>query len=69
MKSNNTNLLVTALGATVSGLGYGLMRKMTRSQVGAGVLGFGLAHIALGLLDMTREDLKELDTEGFEDWM
>lgn len=56
MKRNTTSMAVTAIGAAVTGLGYGLMRKSARSRVGAGVLGFGLAHVALGLLDTARSE-------------
>jgi len=55
MKANTTNMIVTALGVAVSGLGYGLMRKSKRSKFAPGLMGFGLAHIALGVLDMARE--------------
>jgi len=43
--------LVTGLGIVVSLLGW----YMTPSAWGYGILGFGLAHIVLGILDMFRE--------------
>ncbi len=55
MKTNTTNIVVTALGAAVSGVGYTMMRRSGRSKLYPGLLGFGLAHIALGVLDMNRE--------------
>jgi len=55
MKANTTNIVVTALGAAVSGIGYSLMRRSQRSRFAPGLFGFGLAHIALGVLDMSRE--------------
>ncbi|HOB09589.1 MAG: hypothetical protein WAP20_07875 [Limnochordia bacterium] len=55
MKANSANVVVTALGAAVSGIGYTLMRRSPRSRFASGLLGFGLAHVALGMLDMSRE--------------
>ncbi|UHA73871.1 hypothetical protein [Paenibacillus sp. 481] len=43
--------VVTCLGVVVSLLGY----YLTPSVWGYGILGFGLAHIALGVLDMFRQ--------------
>lgn len=54
MKANLTNVTVTVLGTVVSGLGYGLIQKDNKSKLAPGLLGFGLAHIALGVLDMSR---------------
>lgn len=48
-KGTTTGLAVTGVGLVVAGVG-----KMVGGQVGAGLMGFGLAHVALGLLDMTR---------------
>ncbi|SDL80683.1 hypothetical protein SAMN05216191_10614 [Paenibacillus jilunlii] len=42
--------IVTGLGIIVSLLGY----YLTPSVWGYGILGFGLAHILLGILDMFR---------------
>ncbi|NLW60296.1 MAG: hypothetical protein GX073_08165 [Firmicutes bacterium] len=50
MKSTTTSWVVTGLGAVVSGLGA----YMRRSRFGTGILGFGLAHMLLGILDMVR---------------
>jgi len=60
MKNNTTSIAVTALGAAVTGLGYGLMRRNMKSKFAPGLLGFGLAHIALGVLDMSREKLNDI---------
>ena len=54
MKASTTSLTVTGLGAAVSGLGAIMLKK----KVGAGILGFGLAHIILGLLDMARPSVR-----------
>lgn len=43
--------VVTILGVIVSLLGW----YLTPSAWGYGILGFGLAHIVLGILDMFRE--------------
>lgn len=45
---------VTGLGVVVSLLGWSL----TPGAWGYGILGFGLAHIVLGLLDMLREPVR-----------
>jgi hypothetical protein len=50
MKSTTTSWIVTGLGAVVSGLGA----TMRRSRLGSGIIGFGLAHVVLGMLDMLR---------------
>lgn len=43
--------IVTGLGIIVSLLGY----YLTPSAWGYGILGFGIAHIYLGILDMFRQ--------------
>ena len=45
------SLVVTGLGAIVSLLGW----YLTPDKWGYGLLGFGLAHIVLGILDMLRK--------------
>lgn len=55
MKGTTTSWLVTGLGAVVSGLGA----TMRRSRLGAGVIGFGLAHVVLGLLDRLRPSVNK----------
>lgn len=47
--------IVTGLGVIVSLLGWFL----TPDEWGWGILGFGLAHIVLGLLDMFREPVNQ----------
>ena len=54
LKASTTSLAVTGTGAAVSGLGAFLLR----SKWGAGILGFGLAHVVLGLLDMLRPNVR-----------
>lgn len=54
MKAKTTSWVVTGLGAAVSGVGAMTAKK----KWGAGVLGFGLAHVVLGLLDMVRPTVR-----------
>lgn len=49
MKKNTTSWLVTGLGAAVTKLGFKI-----KGPIGAGLKGFGLAHMLLGTLDMFR---------------
>lgn len=53
-KPTTTSWIVSGLGLAVSALGA---KKLNR-KYGAGVLGFGLAHIILGQLDRTRPTIK-----------
>ncbi|MGI5854374.1 MAG: hypothetical protein ACOX8I_08650 [Bacillota bacterium] len=55
MKATTTSLAVAGLGAAVSTLGATVLRK---KRFGTGVLGFGLAHIVLGLLDLARPTVR-----------
>lgn len=48
-KKKATSWVITGLGATVTGIG-----AYVGGPVGAGITGFGLAHIVLGTLDMFR---------------
>lgn len=54
-KATTTSLAVAGLGAAVSTLGATAFR---RSRIGVGVLGFGLAHVVLGLLDLVRPTVR-----------
>ncbi|MGI6357865.1 MAG: hypothetical protein ACOX2K_04120 [Bacillota bacterium] len=51
---NKTGFYVAGLGALVSGAGLFLRNR----RVGNGVLGFGLAHVVLGGLDLMRPALR-----------
>ena len=53
-KSSTTSLAVAGTGAVVTGVG-----RMVGGTFGAWISGFGLAHIVLGLLDMTRPIIRE----------
>jgi len=52
-----TSWSLIGLGALVTILGYSLSDRDER--LGAGITGFGLAHIVLGALDMLRPVVKE----------
>jgi len=53
MKGTTTSWTVLATGAAVTGLG-----RVIGGTLGAGITGFGLAHIALGVLDQFRPSVK-----------
>lgn len=53
-KGMTTSWGVTGLGVVVTGVG-----KMVGGTLGAGIMGFGLAHVALGILDMFRPTVRE----------
>lgn len=55
MKAKTTSLAVTGTGAAVSSLGAFLFKH----KWGAVILGFGLAHVVLGLLDMARPTVRK----------
>ncbi|HHU33513.1 MAG: hypothetical protein ACOX1Y_08740 [Zhaonellaceae bacterium] len=53
MSSKTTSLVVTGLGTAVTALGY-----FKKGTIGAGMAGFGLAHVVLGILDMFRPSVQ-----------
>jgi len=53
MKKTNS-LVLTGLGATVTGIG-----ALVGGRMGAGLTGFGLAHVVLGTLDMFRPSRRD----------
>ncbi len=53
MQGITTSWIVVGLGVIVSLIGW-----YVGSYWGAGILGFGLAHILLGVLDMFRPTVK-----------
>jgi len=55
-KPDTTGWAVLGLGTLVTTLGTTLFR---RSRFGAGLAGFGLAHVVLGALDMARPTVRE----------
>ncbi|ADL07935.1 conserved hypothetical protein [Thermosediminibacter oceani DSM 16646] len=54
MKGNTTSWVVACVGAVVAGVG-----TMVGGTLGAGITGFGLAHIVLGILDMFRPTVRQ----------
>ena len=54
VKSSTTSWTVTGLGAVVTGVG-----KLVGGKLGAAIAGFGMAHVALGLLDMARPTIRQ----------
>jgi hypothetical protein len=54
VKASATSWTVTGVGAAVSGIGAMMMKE----KWGTGILGFGLAHVVLGLLDMIRPTVR-----------
>ncbi|MDI3546709.1 MAG: hypothetical protein PWR10_361 [Halanaerobiales bacterium] len=55
MDPTTTSWLISGLGLAVSVLGTKLLKK----KFGAGILGFGLAHVLLGQLDRLRPIVRE----------
>lgn len=54
MQKNTTGWVVTGLGAAVTGIG-----ALVGGRLGAGIAGFGLAHVVLGVLDNFRPTIRE----------
>ncbi|MFW6381111.1 MAG: hypothetical protein ACOCZ3_01085 [Bacillota bacterium] len=53
-KAKTTSYSVAGLGVAVSALGWSLLPTLW----GAGILGFGAAHVVLGLIDTQRPTIK-----------
>ncbi|KJS86210.1 MAG: hypothetical protein JM58_07275 [Peptococcaceae bacterium BICA1-8] len=53
-KANTTSWVVTGLGAAVTAVGATALS----GPAAAGVIGFGAAHIVLGVLDMFRPTIR-----------
>jgi hypothetical protein len=54
VKGTRTSWVVAGLGTVVSGVGLALRRSKLRT----GIIGFGLAHVVLGVLDRLRPSVK-----------
>lgn len=52
---NKTGLYVAGVGTVVSGAGMLLKNRRLRN----GVVGFGLAHVVLGVLDLFRPSVQD----------
>ncbi|MFB5067423.1 MAG: hypothetical protein GX177_04480 [Firmicutes bacterium] len=55
MNGMTTSWIVIIVGVIVTAIGY----FMLPGEFAAGVLGFGLAHIVLGFLDMLRPTVRQ----------
>ncbi|WP_187142855.1 hypothetical protein [Thermanaerosceptrum fracticalcis] len=53
MQKNTTGWIVTGVGAAVTGVG-----ALVGGSLGAGIAGFGLAHVVLGVLDNFRPTVR-----------
>ena len=53
-RAKTTSYAVIGLGVAVTALGWSLLPTLW----GAGILGFGAAHVVLGLLDTQRPTIK-----------
>ncbi|MBF7082891.1 hypothetical protein IT084_07880 [Desulfallas sp. Bu1-1] len=53
MKGNATSWAVLGTGAVVTAVG-----RLVGGSLGAGITGFGLAHMALGILDQFRPSVR-----------
>lgn len=54
MKATTTSWVVTGLGAAVTTLGA----TAFSGPISAGMIGFGTAHVVLGVLDMLRPSVR-----------
>ena len=45
-------LIPAALGTAVTAAGATMLTKKRMTKVGAGIIGFGLAHVVLGAIDL-----------------
>ena len=55
MNGKTTSWIVTGVGAVVTGIGY-----VTGGMIGAGIMGFGPAHVVLGVLVRVQAQCAEL---------
>ena len=54
-KAKTTSYIVAGVGVAVTALGWSLLPSLW----GAGILGFGAAHVILGLLDTLRPAIRK----------
>ncbi|NLW06394.1 MAG: hypothetical protein GX039_00190 [Clostridia bacterium] len=55
MKGNTTSWVVAGLGIVATAIGS----RLVKGRFGAGVTGFGMAHLLLGALDMFRPSINK----------
>lgn len=53
MHKDTTGWVVTGVGAAVTGIG-----TIVGGRLGAGIAGFGLAHVVLGIMDNFRPSIR-----------
>jgi len=53
-RATTTSMVVAGVGAAVTGAG-----RLVGGPLGAGITGFGLAHVVLGMLDMARPSVRD----------
>jgi len=60
MRVNNVQegFIETGLGTLVTGIGTALCIKKITPKIASGLIGFGLAHIALGSIDLLQNGIK-----------
>ncbi|MCY6369780.1 asparagine synthase [Clostridium ganghwense] len=51
-------MIPTVLGTVVTGAGTALTRTKVNSKIAAGIVGFGLAHVVLGSIDLVQHNRK-----------
>ena len=54
-RARTTSYAVAGLGVAVTALGWSMLPDLW----GAGIMGFGIAHIVLGLLDTLRPTIRQ----------
>jgi len=55
-----TGLIPTVLGTAVTVTGAMMKRRDMRPMIASGIVGFGLAHIVLGTIDMVQHRNKSM---------
>jgi len=54
MMSIREGIIPTALGSAVTATGYILKQKQNNQMIADTVVGFGMAHIVLGVIDLVQ---------------
>ncbi|KYH35349.1 hypothetical protein CLTEP_07530 [Clostridium tepidiprofundi DSM 19306] len=58
VKNVQEGFIETGLGTLVTGIGTALCIKKIAPKVASGLIGFGIAHIALGSIDLIQDGIK-----------
>ena len=56
--NNREGIIPTALGAAVTIVGTALVTNKIMPKIASGILGFGLAHVVLGSIDLVEHRQK-----------